>query len=395
MFQSFFLAGFECATGYNRHGEWIDQVAATHHDLCADDDYRLLHEARIRGARESIRWPLVDQHGRYDFSSVKPLIEASRTHGVEVIWDLFHYGYPDDVDLFSNSFPDRFADYCHAAASWVAQRTEGTCYFTPINEPSYFSWAAGEAGFFAPHEKHRAYELKVCLARAAIRGIDAIRSVCPAARIVNADPLCRVVAPKGTRRHAGAVRKFNDGAVFESWDMLAGRLLPELGGSPQHLDVVGINYYWTNQWDITRQETPLEDDDPRRAPLRDLVRTVHQRYPENEILITETSHRDDMRPVWLRELTGECEALLEAGVPLRGVCLYPILGMPEWHAQEEWTRMGLWDLVPGDPTLDRVLCEPMLAALHEAAHLEAWVQPSGSDLRPEAAGVPARTRTGR
>lgn len=58
VFKSLFLAGFECATGYNRHGEWIDQVAATHHDLCAFDDYRLLREVGIHGARESIRWPL-------------------------------------------------------------------------------------------------------------------------------------------------------------------------------------------------------------------------------------------------------------------------------------------------------------------------------------------------
>lgn len=117
VFKSFFLAGFECATGYNRHGEWIDQVAATHHDVCASEDYRLLREAGIYGARESIRWPLVDHGGRYDFSSVEPHLAASQEYGVEVIWDLFHYGYPDDVDLFSPDFPRRFADYCYAAAA--------------------------------------------------------------------------------------------------------------------------------------------------------------------------------------------------------------------------------------------------------------------------------------
>ena len=26
MFRSFFLAGFEGSTGYNRHGQWFDQV---------------------------------------------------------------------------------------------------------------------------------------------------------------------------------------------------------------------------------------------------------------------------------------------------------------------------------------------------------------------------------
>jgi hypothetical protein len=44
--------------------------------------------------------------------------------------------------------------------------------------------------------------------------------------------------------------------------------------------------------------------------------------------------------------------------------------MPEWHAQHEWTRMGLWDLMPGDETLCRILCEPMLEALHEVRQLE-------------------------
>jgi hypothetical protein len=77
-----------------------------------------------------------------------------------------------------------------------------------------------------------------------------------------------------------------------------------------------------------------------------------------------------MRPIWLRELADECEILLDEGIPLRGVCLYPILGMPEWHAQHEWTRMGLWDLVPQSPTLGRILCEPMLEALREAQRLE-------------------------
>ena len=36
MFQSFFLAGFEGSTGFNRHGEWFDQVVATGHDANVD-----------------------------------------------------------------------------------------------------------------------------------------------------------------------------------------------------------------------------------------------------------------------------------------------------------------------------------------------------------------------
>src|SRR5687767_7417607 len=111
MFRSFFFAGFECATGYNAKREWIDQIAATHHDKHADDDYRRLHEVGIYAAREAIRWPLVDLgHGKYDFSSARVFVEASRKYNIEVIWDLFHYGYPAGLDLFSGDFPKRFSD---------------------------------------------------------------------------------------------------------------------------------------------------------------------------------------------------------------------------------------------------------------------------------------------
>ena len=50
---------------------------------------------------DSIRWPLVDRRGRLDFTSARPLLDASRRHGITVIWDLFHYGYPEDLDPLS------------------------------------------------------------------------------------------------------------------------------------------------------------------------------------------------------------------------------------------------------------------------------------------------------
>jgi hypothetical protein len=72
-----------------------------------------------------------------------------------------------------------------------------------------------------------------------------------------------------------------------------------------------------------------------------------------------------MREVWLEELMLECEFLLNDGVPLHGVCIYPVLGMPEWHHPEQWTHMGLWDLVPNHTSLRRV---PYLPALNLILH---------------------------
>jgi beta-glucosidase/6-phospho-beta-glucosidase/beta-galactosidase len=366
MFKSFFFAGFECATGYNARGEWIDQVAATYHDTHAEEDYKSLAEVGIFASREAVRWPLVDKGGgRYDFSSVRPFLEASQKHGVEVIWDLFHYGYPNDLDLFGEEFPKRFADYCYAAAKHVCRNSDGVCYFTPVNEPSFFAWAGGHVGRFAPHCIGKGVELKRALIRAAIHGIDAIRAAVPKARIVNVDPLCHVVAP--TPEEQKDADWFNEHAVLEAWDMLAGKKHPELGGSRAHLDIVGMNYYWTNQWVHGRDEEPLGEDDPRRVSLRDLVKRVYARYG-GDILITETAHVDDQRPRWMSHLADEVEALLEEGVPLKGVCLYPILGMPEWHDQGRWTQMGLWEVNCDGG--GRTVCEAMLEALRKAQRIE-------------------------
>ncbi len=382
MFRSFFFAGFECATGYNARGQWIDQISATHHDKHADEDYRRLQEVGIFAAREAVRWPLVDRRGRYDFSSVDAFVAASRRYGIDVIWDLFHYGYPEDIDIFSETFPQRFADYCYAVAKHLSPQTERVCYFTPVNEPSYFAWAAGDVGRFAPHCRGRSKELKIQVVRAAIAGINAIRSVVPDARIVNVDPICRMVPPIDRPALAPEAEYYNEHVVFESWDMLCGRILPELGGSREHLDVAGINYYWTNQWEMGKEEIALPENDPRLVPLRTLVSKVWKRYG-GELLITETAHVDEKRAGWINYIAEEAEALLDDDVPLRGVCLYPILGMPEWHEPDRWTPMGLWDIVDNQTTLARELCSPMYEALRLAQRLEVrhWLHRQQSAAR--------------
>jgi hypothetical protein len=365
MFRSFFLAGFEGATGINAHGQPIDQVSATGHDRHAAEDYARLRAVGIRAARECVRWPLVDHGGRYDFSSLRPFLDAARECGVELIYDLFHFGYPADADPLADEFAERFADYCYAVARYVTEHAGGPYYFTPVNEPSYFAWAAGEAKLFAPHLAGHGWPLKVALVRAAIQGINAVWAACPDAVIVNADPVCHVVFPEDRPDLRAEAEWFNSRVVFESLDMLSGRLRPDLGGSPKHLGVIGLNYYWTNQWDLARPGVPLAEDDPRRVPPSRLVREVWHRYGA-DVMITETSHVGERRAPWLREVAAESRALLDEGVPLRGVCLYPILGMPEWHAPHIWTRMGLWDLEPDGAELRRVVYEPMRRELRAA-----------------------------
>ena len=366
MFRSFYMAGFECATGRNMHGEWIDQISATQHEVFADADFERCNRVGIHCVREAVRWPVVDRAGQYDFSSLKPFIAAARKRRMQIIWDLFHYGYPEDLDPFGSAFAERFARYARAAARHISDQLPGPHFFTPVNEASYFAWAGGETARFGPHQIGRGHELKLSLARAALLGIDAIRAVCPKARFVTVDPLCHVVAPfNGSAAELRRVEEFNRDVVFQFLDIMAGRLMPELGGNRDCLDIVGLNYYSANQWELDRPEYPLSSLDPRKRPLAELVQNVARRYG-GPLLISETAGVGDERGAWLDEISDTAVELLQADVELVGVCLYPVLGMPEWHDRDRWARMGLWDLEPGPTGLERRPARSALAALERA-----------------------------
>ena len=98
-FQSFWLGGFECSTHKRRDRRRLDVLAATGHDCRAGEDYRLLAAHGMRTVRDAVRWHLVEpRRGRYDWSSLLPMVRAARDTGTQAIWDLFHNGYPNWVD---------------------------------------------------------------------------------------------------------------------------------------------------------------------------------------------------------------------------------------------------------------------------------------------------------
>ena len=65
----------------------------------------MLAEHGIRTVRDGLRWHLIETApGRYDWSSFLPMLRAARDTGTQVIWDLAHYGWPDDLDIWSPAF---------------------------------------------------------------------------------------------------------------------------------------------------------------------------------------------------------------------------------------------------------------------------------------------------
>src|SRR6476661_1150057 len=166
MFRSFWLGGFESSTHVTRSGIRLDMLAATQHDRFVDADYARLTGVGIQTVRDTVRWHRVEvAPGAYDFTSVAPYVRAARANGIQVIWDLLHYGWPGDLDIFAPAFVDRFAGFCRAVARYMRAQSDDVPFYTPINELSFFAWAAGEVGWFHPFAQHRGGELKRQLVR--------------------------------------------------------------------------------------------------------------------------------------------------------------------------------------------------------------------------------------
>ena len=343
LFSSFFLGGFESSTQRRRDGVRLDLIAATEHDVRAAEDYALMTAHGIRAVRDAARWHLIERRrGTYDFASLLPQVRAAQAAGTQVIWDLFHYGMPNGVDLFGASFVDRFAAYAKAVAQVICDETDTTPFFTPVNEISFFAWGAGDVAYLNPFQRGRGGEVKAILVRAAIAAIEAIRDVCPDARFAVAEPLINILPQSESADHRRAANDYMD-AQFEAVDMLAGKRSPELGGGPQYLDIVGINYYYNNQW-IDHGRTVYLGD-PIYRPPRELFRLVHDRV-ERPIFIAETGTEGVGRAPWLHHVADEVAAAVADGVPIEGICLYPVLSHVGWDNDRECPN-GLFEAFGG------------------------------------------------
>lgn len=385
-YASFWQAGFEGADHVNGSGRPLCLKALTGHIDRAERDFAAVAAMGLRTVRESLSWRQIERGGRFDFATADRIASHARAHGVQVLWTMSHYGVPDDLDLFDPRFGERLADYCGAFAKHMSQRGDDFLprVYTPVNEISFLTWAATETGLIHPHVGDRAHDapcLKRSLARATIRAIDAIRSADPAARILLVDPLvhvapaCAADAEAAARLHA---------AQFEAWDLIAGRLEPELGGSPAHLDLIGVNYYPDNQW-LHGSRVPLAwPIDARRRPLSALLGEVYARYGR-PITISETSQAGETRADWLSEVARETAIAMREGIPIQGLCLYPALNRPDWEKPEAWHPSGLWDVDP--QTFERTLHRPYALSLGRARralhpHVLASTLPSAHEAPP-------------
>ncbi|TKK70398.1 amine oxidase [Ilyomonas limi] len=370
-FASFWMGGYECTDKLNAFGNRVDFLTLTGHLQMLKEDYRQLDLFDIKTVREGIRWSQVEQRPyQYDWSTVGYMMECAKAQSVQQVWDICHFGFPDDLTPLHPHFARRFSALCRAFVRFYRSiDTESTLIVTPINEVSFLSWLGGDVRGTSPYCVGQGWEVKYHLMQAYIEGIAAMKEEDPDVRILTTEPLTSIVpeldADEEGIEKAAALHELQ----FQVTEMLCGFMCPELGGKPEYLDILGFNYYHNNQWVAdTGQFLPWgnENNDPRWQPLSDLMYKAYKRY-NRPFVLTETSHPGVHRPEWLTFVAASCAKLLREGLPLWGICWYPIIDRPDWDHMQPWHRSGVWDILPDDMgSLRRVLHQPTAIALRRA-----------------------------
>lgn len=363
-FKSFVMAGFECTYALATNHKRLDLLSATQHDKRVLEDYQLLSTAGIHTVREGFSWHQIDKgNTEYDFDRYIPMLEAAQQEAIQQIWDLNHFDYPSDVDPLTDIFIERFAAYGQAVVKLLRQYFHDTLYIVPINEISFFAWIGADKGWWAPYLKGRAngFRLKCQLVKASIAVMKSIWDIDSNVRFIQVDPFMRRLAKSPVGRSAKKhVDEFNEVVRFEAWDMLCGKKHPELGGQPKYLDIIGVNYYIHNQeWVISpkgqgkrpiHQLMDWESED--RVSFAQMLNDIFKRY-NRPLLITETGSYGEHRDRWWKRVLEQIDEAIGMGLPISGVCAYPILDRPE-SAGFLLPNSGIWDFAIDDDSLTRL-----------------------------------------
>ena len=369
------MGGFEACFARSEHGQRHDMLRTTRHDVQCRSDYRLLKEIGITTVRESLSWHQIDRgSGEYDFTFFEKIMQTAQEEEMQVIWGLNHFDLLDDIDPFSPELVNRFVVYAVAAAKTIRRYTEGVMYLIPFNEISFFSWISAEIGVWGPYAHGRGKELKMQLVRCVIGAIDAIREIDSQVKFIHIDPImnrtCTSDSDIPVQRFVTDFREI----MCEAWDMVTGRIHPELGGQPHYIDFVGLNYYIYNQEEVSMRYEfesnhphihihPLDWDSPLWAPFDRIMQNIYDRY-QAPIIITETGCHGALREQWWHRLLGEVDRAISNGIPVSGICSYPIVDRPDWH-HGHLTNSGFWDFVAGDPQCTRIPQEQVLSIIRE------------------------------
>ena len=340
-FNSYFIGGFECSDHINKSGERVNFLKETQHDVRVEEDYKLLIDLGIKTVREGICWSQVEAiKNEFDFSEVLNRIKIADKLGIQQIWDLVHFGYPDDLFPTHPEFCERFETLCREFVKFFKTHSEQALFVVPINEISFLSWYSDEARGTVPFSQDNGWDIKYQLCKAAISGIKILKEDDPTCTIILVEPLVKV--HNNGSLNEEDLHRVNE-YQFEVMDMISGKLCPELGGDESFLEIIGLNYYWNCQWIEGGEPIYWPDPESNREALSKMLSGAYERY-NTPIFLSETGHFGDGRADWLAEINQECLKVKDSGIPFFGLCIYPVTDRPDWDNLDNYSNCGIFNL---------------------------------------------------
>ncbi|MEJ7811405.1 MAG: family 1 glycosylhydrolase [Gemmatimonadaceae bacterium] len=357
-------AGLECTV--NRVGNrFHDQVERSGHARRPED---LEHFAALglRTLRYPVLWEQVcpELGAPYDWRCADERLTRLRALGIEPIVGLVHHGSgPRGTNLVDPAFPRELARFAGA----VAERYPWLRRFTPANEPLTTARFSGLYGHWFPHGQSALTFARAFLTqcRGVAQAMRAIREVIPDAQLVQTEDL-------GMARSTALLAyqaDFENERRWLTFDALCGRLdrhhamwdyfrwlgvdaaeMESLLAEPCPPSVMGINYYLTSErfLDERLERYPPHayggNDRHEYADVeavrvcaegvggaRELLAQAWERYGL-PLAVTEAhlgcTREEQLR--WLRDVWEDALALRAAGVDVRAVTAWSLLGTYDW-----------------------------------------------------------------
>jgi dTDP-4-dehydrorhamnose reductase len=356
--------GIECTVNrVNAHT--YDQLARSGH-YERTDDLDQIAALGIRRLRYPVLWETTATAvpGEYDFSFADSRLHRLRELGITPIATLVHHGSgPEYTSLLDEHFAPGLADY----AGQVARRFPWLEWYTPVNEPLTTARFCGLYGHWQPHARsNQAFaRMFVNECRAIVLSMKAVRSVNPAAKLVQTEDLGTIYATSPLQYQAD----FENERRWLAWDLLSGQVdvthplhehLVAWGISERELawfiehrcppHVIGIDHYVTSDrfldhvldrhaerchgGNSLQRYADVEAVRILERPgtsLRHIVIEAAQRY-RRPVALTEVhlGCTEDEQVRWLHDAWTTCEQLAASGVNVRAVTAWALLGCFDW-----------------------------------------------------------------
>ncbi len=112
-----------------------------HADSLIEDDNAQLKNQGIQSVKMPISWQQAETIPYfYNWDAVTTALENAKKNGMEPIWDLCYFGFPDDVTPLQPNFVRRFAAFCRAFVRYYKYKEpDAILTLAPVDETAFVS----------------------------------------------------------------------------------------------------------------------------------------------------------------------------------------------------------------------------------------------------------------